>query len=132
MAHAGPEDYERVYWNKGDARRVIARATAINMGSTSGRLLRIIAAALNDEPNRDETTCGVWLTDDVCWSLAVLVQEEERRTAEEKEKIYEAFVETGACREARHPARAPGLVSAGDRLTENQNGTAEEFEMMEM
>ena len=132
MAHAGPEKYERVFWDKGDARKVIARTTAIDMGSTSKMLLRITAAALNNEPNRDETTYGVWLTDDVCWSLAVLVQEEKRRTDEEKEKIYEAFVETGACREARHPARAPGLVSAGDRLTDNRNGTAEEFEMMEM
>ena len=92
MAHAGPEKYERVIWDKGDARKVIARATAIDMGSTSEMLLRITAAALNNEPNRDETTYGVWLTDDVCWSLAVLVQEEKRRTDEEKEKLYEAFV----------------------------------------
>ena len=33
-------------------------------------------------------THGIWLTDDVCWALAVFAQREDRRSDEEKEAIY--------------------------------------------
>ncbi len=75
-------EYERVYWDRGDARKVIKRAHVTDSGSV-GELFAA-AATFGVSPR----THGIWLTDDVCWSLGVFVQHEERRTDEEKEAIY--------------------------------------------
>ena len=75
-------EYERVYWDRGDARKIIKRAHVTDHGSF-GELFAA-TATFGASPR----THGIWLTDDVCWALAVFVQHEERRTDEEKEAIY--------------------------------------------
>ena len=76
------EEFERVYWDRGDARKIIKRAHVTDRGSF-GEILGATATG-SGRP----ITHGIWLTDDVCWSIAIFVQHEERRTDEEKEEIY--------------------------------------------
>ena len=72
---------ERVDWDRGEARKVIKNAYSVDLGSF-GDLFRgaLVGSILY--------THGIWLTDDVCWALAVFAQREERRSDEEKEAIY--------------------------------------------
>ena len=86
---AGPDDYERVYWDKKDARKIINKASYLDGGAFGETLLGTLTG-------RTVKTYGLWLTDDVCWAIAIIVQEEERRTDEEKEGFYKdcrAFAE---------------------------------------
>ena len=72
------EEFGRVYWDRGDARKVIKRAHVTDHGSF-GEILGATATG-----SGLAITHGIWLTDDVCWSIAIFVQHEERRTDEEK------------------------------------------------
>ena len=70
-----------MYWDKKDARGIINKASYLD-GGAFGELL------LSPLKGGQVQTWGLWLTDDVCWAIAILVQEEERRTDEEKEEFY--------------------------------------------
>ena len=84
------EEFERVYWDRGDARKVIRRSMYIDHGSFGDVFGAAVASTdLGGGVGAAPKTLGIWLTDDVCWAIAVVVQHEERRTDEEKQKIYE-------------------------------------------
>ena len=76
------DEYERVYWDRGDARKIIKRAHVTDHGSFG----ELFGAAVTSSGS--PITHGIWLTDDVCWAIAVFVQHEERRNDEEKEEVY--------------------------------------------
>ena len=76
---AGPNDYERVYWDKKDALKVISKATAFDGDAFGKKFLRM---------GGGPKTYGLWLTDDVCWALSVIAAEEERLTPDEQQDIY--------------------------------------------
>ena len=77
---------ERVDWDRGEARKVIKNAYFVDMGSFGDNFRGVLGGALG--VGSILRTHGIWLTDDVCWALAVFAQREERRSDEEKEAIY--------------------------------------------
>ena len=65
-------------WDRGEARKVIKNAHSVDLGSFGDLFRGALGGALG--AGSIPYTHGIWLTDDVCWALAVFAQREERRS----------------------------------------------------
>ena len=70
-------------WSKKDAEKVVEKATEASTFGFRSVFLGSVTAAVGGGIGKSSMIFATWLTDDVCWALARIIQIEERRTDQE-------------------------------------------------